>query len=59
MVGKTYLGAMLDDSGFDAATKMGGFALSKVPEVSLVPESFWTSIFSSTSLVGAADKRSV
>ena len=45
MVGKTDLESMLDESGFGAATEMGGFTLDKGPEVSLAPESFWTSIF--------------
>ena len=38
MVGKIDLESMLDESGFSAATKMGVFALDKVPEVSLAPE---------------------
>ena len=40
LVGKTDFGSMLYESGFGAATEMGGFALSKVPEVSLAPEPF-------------------
>ena len=56
MFGKTDLESMLDESGFGAATKMGGFALDKLPEVSLAPETFWTSIFNSSSSVGAYAK---
>ena len=37
LVGKTYLESMLDESGFGAATEMGGFTLDKGPEVSLAP----------------------
>ena len=36
MVGKIDLESMLDESGFNAATEMGGLSLYKVPEVSLV-----------------------
>ena len=56
MVVKTDLEPMLDESGFGAATEMGGFVLYKDPELSLVPELFWTSIFASLALVGEADK---
>ena len=59
MVGKTCIGSMLDESGFCAATEMGGFVLVKVSEVSLAPEPFWTSIFTSSALVGADAKKSV
>ena len=59
MVGKTDLESMSDESGFGAATEMGGFALDKDPEVSLVPEPFWTSIFTSSSSFGADVKQSV
>ena len=47
LVGKIDLESMLDESGLVAATEMGGFALDKVPEVSLVPEPFCISIFNS------------
>ena len=40
---------MLDEGGFGAATEMGVFALDKGPEVSLAPETFWFSIFTSSS----------
>ena len=59
MVGKTDLDYMSIESGFGAATEMGGFALDKGPEVSLAPEPFLISIFTSSTLVGAASKRSV
>ena len=36
-VGNIYVESMLDESGFGAATEMGGFALDKGPEVSLAP----------------------
>ena len=39
---------MLDESGFGAATEMGGFTLDKGSEVSLEPETFWTPIFTSS-----------
>ena len=53
--GKTYLESMSYEIGFGADTEMGGFALDKGPEVSLAPEPFWTSIFtSSVSVVEAA-----
>ena len=42
MVGKIDIESMLDESGFGAATDMGGFALDKGPEVSLEPEHFQT-----------------
>ena len=58
LVGKTYLESMLDESDFGAATEIGGFTLDKGPKVSLKPEPFWTSIFTSLVLVGAAAKRS-
>ena len=45
MVGKTDLESMLYESAFGAATEMGGFALDKVPQVSLAQEPFWKSIF--------------
>ena len=48
---------MLDESGFGAATKMGGLALDKGPEVSLSPETFGTSIFTSSASVGEAAKQ--
>ena len=59
MVGKIDLEYMLDESGFGAATEMGGFTLDKGPEVSLVPEPFWISIFTSSTSIGADAKRSV
>ena len=59
MVGKTYIESMLDESGFGAVTEMVGFTLEKGPEVFLVPEPFWTSIFNSSALVGSAAKRCV
>ena len=59
MVGKTDLESVLGESGFDAATKMGGFALDKGPVVYLAPYLFWISIFTSSSFFGAVDKRSV
>ena len=31
LVGKTYLESILDESGFGAATEMGGFPLDKGP----------------------------
>ena len=37
LVGKTYLEPMLDESGFCAASEMGGLELDKCPEVSLAP----------------------
>ena len=37
LVDKADLESMLDESGFGAATKLGGFALDNRPEVSLVP----------------------
>ena len=37
LVGKTDLDSMLYESGFGAATEMGGFTLDKVPEVYLAP----------------------
>ena len=58
MVGKTDLESMLDQSGFGAATEMGGFALDKGPEVSLAPEPFYTSISTSSSSIVAAAKMS-
>ena len=59
LVVKPYLESMMDESGFVAATKMGGFSLDKVSEVSLAPELFWTSIFTSSASVRAADKLSI
>ena len=56
LVGKTDLGYMWDESGFGAATKMGGLALGKGLEVSLAPKTFRTWIFTSSSLVRAAAK---
>ena len=56
MVGKTDIEPMLDESGFCTATEMGGFALEKVPEVSLAPEPFGTPIFTSSASVGKGDK---
>ena len=50
---------MLDQSGFGAATKMGGLALDKGPKLFLAPEPFWTSIFTSSASIGADAKRSV
>ena len=44
------LDSMLDEIGFDAATEMGGSELEKVPEVSLVPETFWAPIFTSSNV---------
>ena len=52
MVVKTDLESILDESGFGAATEMGGFALDKVPEVSLLPEPFCTSILTSSAFSG-------
>ena len=40
LVGKTYLESMLDEGGFGAATKIGGFALDKSPELSFALEPF-------------------
>ena len=51
MVGKKDIESMLDESGFGASTEMVGFTLDKVPELSLVPEPFWTSIFNSSASV--------
>ena len=59
LVGKTDLEFILDGSGFGVAPEMGVFELDKVPELSLEQEKFETSIFNSSSLVGAATKRSV
>ena len=59
MDGRIDLESMLDESGFGASTEMGGIELDKGPEVSLAPEPFRTSIFTSSSLVGAGAKRSV
>ena len=59
MVGKTDLESMLDESGFDDAIGMGEFALGKVPKVSLAPEYFWMSKFTSSASFGAAVKLSV
>ena len=59
MVGKKYLESMLDESDFGAATEMGGLALDKGPEVSLAPEPFCKSIFTSSALVIEAAKRFV
>ena len=59
MVGKKYIESMLYEGGFGAATEMGEFTLEKVTEVSLVPEPFWTSIFTSLELFGSDAKRSV
>ena len=59
MVGKKDLDSMLDESGFGAATEMGGLTLDKSLEVSLAPEPFWTSIFTSSASVGSATKLSV
>ena len=44
---------------FGDATEMGGFTLDKGPEVSLVPEFFWISIFNSSDSVEAATKLSI
>ena len=59
MVIKTDLDSMLDESDFGASTEMGGFALDKIPEVSLAPEYFWMSKFTSSASFGAAVKLSV
>ena len=48
LVGKTDLECMLNESCFGAATEVGVFLLEKVPEVSLVPETFWAYIFNSS-----------
>ena len=56
MVDKVYVESMLDESGFGATTEMGEFTLDKGPELSLVPENFGASIFTSSALVVAADK---
>ena len=47
-VGKIDLESMLDESGFGATTEIGGFVMKKIPEVSLAPETFWISIFTSS-----------
>ena len=59
MVRKPDLESILGESGFVAITEMGGFTLEKVPELSLAPETFWTSIFTSSASVGAGSKLSV
>ena len=56
MVSKAYLESVLDESSSGAATEMVGFTLEKFPEVSLAPEPFGVSIFTSSAFVGAADK---
>ena len=56
---KTNIESMLDESGFDSDPKMVGFALEKLPELSLAPESFGISIFILSASVGAAAKRSI
>ena len=45
LVGKTDLEPILNEGGFGAATEMGGSTLEKGSKVSLVPEHFWTYIF--------------
>ena len=50
---------MLDKSSFGAAAEMEGLTLNKVPEVSLVSETFCTYILISCGLDVAAAKRSV
>ena len=50
---------MLDESGFGAATEMGGFALDKGPEVYLATETFWASIFTSSAFIAETAKLSV
>ena len=52
LVGKTDIESMLDESGFGAATEMGGFAL-EITMIIIVTRTFWTSIFTSSVLVGA------
>ena len=47
LVGKIDLGSMSDKRGFGAATEIGVFTPDKGPEVYLVPEFFWMSIFTS------------
>ena len=59
LVGKKDLESMSDESGFGDATEMGGFKLDKGPEVSLVSETFWKSIFTSSASVVGSDKRSL
>ena len=59
MFRKIDLESMLDESGFGAATEMGGFALDKGPEVSLSPEPSWTSTFTSSASIRASDNPSV
>ena len=56
MVGKTDIEFISDEIGLGSVTEMGGFALEKGPEAYLAPEPFQTSIFTSSTLVGAADK---
>ena len=59
MACKIDLELMLDEGGFVDATEIVGFTLDKGPEVSLAPEPYWISMFSSSLLVGAASKLSV
>ena len=59
LVFRTYLESMLDESGLVAATEMGRFVQDIFPEVSLAPEPFWISIFTSSTSIGADAKRSV
>ena len=59
MVGKTDLDSMSGESGFGAATPMGGFAQEKGPDVSLALEPFWASIFTSSASVRGSDKQSI
>ena len=47
LVGKTDIESMLDESIFGAATEMRVFVMDNGPELSLAPEPFWKSIFTS------------
>ena len=58
LVGKTDIESMLDESDFGATTEMGGFVLESLMII-LLTRTFWTSIFTSSVLVGAAVDRSV
>ena len=59
MVVKIDIESMLDKSGFGAATEMGGFSLDKVPYVSLAPEYFCVSIFTSSASLILDAKQSI
>ena len=56
LVGKIDLESMQDESSFGAATEMGGYLLEKGLELSLTTENVWTSILTSSELLGADSK---